>query len=131
MNVNIFELDNENSFELHTIEVLFTIIKTVENKEFEYINIETKKILKYYKKGALLSASIQNELKKLKNGLNCLQRRVVNCQRALIELTDNDEDMALMSLSLLKRKPFLYKFFVFLYIFNFFKEIFSFLDILK
>ena len=49
--------------------------------------------------------TLQEEMRNLKNDLSMMMRRISGARAALNELTEDDEEMALMNLSSLKDKP--------------------------
>lgn len=49
-------------------------------------------------------------MRSLKNDLSLMINRITSSRNALQALTEDDEEMALMNLSLLKRRPYLYRF---------------------
>lgn len=57
---------------------------------------------------SLLPIEIQEKMRSLKNELSVMLNRTVGSKNVLQAITEDDEEMALMNLSLLKSKPKLY-----------------------
>jgi hypothetical protein len=96
-------------FEAHAYEALITTVKALEIQEFGRVDRAVQDTLTYFRQGSLIPVAIQEEMRGLKNDLSLLINRIVSCRNALEALTEDDEEMALMNLTLLKRKPGLYK----------------------
>lgn len=98
-------------FEAHAYEALLTTVKALETQEFEKLNNIVQETLSYFKAGgALLPVELQEQMRALKNGLSLMVNRVSSSRKALEELTEDDEEMALMNLSILRNDPSLYRF---------------------
>lgn len=95
-------------FEVHAYEALLTTIKALESQEFNKVNGQVTIVLGYFKSGFLLPIEIQEQMRYLKNDLSNIARRIANAHVTLSDLTEDDEDMALMNLTCLKKKPTLY-----------------------
>lgn len=67
-------------------------------------------VLRYFRSGALLPIEIQEQMRALKNELSMMDSRVSNCRNTLHNLSEDEEEMCLMNLSCLKKKPKLYAF---------------------
>eukprot|EP01038_Epipyxis_sp_PR26KG_P013410 gene13410-17982_t len=98
------------AFELHAYETFLTTVKTLETQSFENIRSRTRDILNYWTKGTLLPIELQNDVRDLKKDLSIIKNRISNYRLTLQTLVEDDEDMALMNLTLLKDNPMLYKY---------------------
>ena len=58
--------------------------------------------------GSLLPIEVQEKMRNRKNDLSVMVRRIVSARHAIQDLTEDEEDLALMNLSVLHRKPSLY-----------------------
>ena len=96
-------------FEIHAYEALLMTVKELETQEFTFIHDQIQNALLYFKDAALVPIQIQSQIRQLKNDLSIMMSRVQGSRQALQEITEDDEDMALMNLSLLKKKPKLYR----------------------
>jgi hypothetical protein len=65
-------------------------------------------VLAYFKTGSLLPIEVQENMRNLKNDLSLMLNRTTSSRNALLNLTEDDEEMALMNLTLLKENPKLY-----------------------
>ena len=98
------------SFEAHAYEALLAALLDVENNEFKMINENAVKCLAgFRRRGPGLSIDTQEEMLVLKDSLSRMMARLEGNKRALTELLEDDESMALMNLTKLKSKPMLYK----------------------
>jgi hypothetical protein len=59
--------------------------------------------------GSLLPIEVQEKMRNRKNDLSVMMRRIISARQALTVLTEDDEQMALMNLSVLRHKPALYQ----------------------
>jgi hypothetical protein len=95
-------------FEAHAYEALITTVKSMESQEFDNVSASLHEILRYCSHGSLLPIEVQEKMRNLKNDLSMMSSRVSSSKHALHELTEDDEEMALMNLTYLKHKPLLY-----------------------
>eukprot|EP00600_Ochromonadales_sp_CCMP1393_P000073 CAMPEP_0174982286 /NCGR_PEP_ID=MMETSP0004_2-20121128/16409_1 /TAXON_ID=420556 /ORGANISM="Ochromonas sp., Strain CCMP1393" /LENGTH=824 /DNA_ID=CAMNT_0016234221 /DNA_START=61 /DNA_END=2535 /DNA_ORIENTATION=+ len=98
----------ELPFEMHAYEALLTTVIALETQEFNKVNVQVQGVLKVFRSGSLLPIAIQEQMRNKKNNLSNLMTRIESLRENLTELTEDDEDMALMNLSVLKYKPKLY-----------------------
>ena len=98
------------SFEAHAYETLLAALLDVENNEFRMISESATRCLSgFRRRGPGLSIDTQEEMLMLKDSLSRMMGRLERNKRALMELLEDDESMALMNLTKLKSKPILYK----------------------
>lgn len=100
--------DGKLTFEAHAYEALLTTAKTLETQEFNTISSLVSQVLVYFKTGSLLPIEIQEKMRMLKNALVVMRGRIEVSRRLLQELTEDDEEMALMNLTYLAQKAHLY-----------------------
>jgi chaperonin cofactor prefoldin len=97
-------------FEFHAFEALLTTVKALETQEFNKLNRAAQDTLAYFKSGSLLlPVKVQECMRYVKNDLSRMLNRVSASRQALQDLTEDDEEMALMNLTVLKFNPSLYK----------------------
>lgn len=97
-------------FEYHAFEALLTTVKVLETQEFVKLNQSVQETLAYFKSGSLLlPVKIQEQMRQQKNDLSMMMNRISASRNALQELTEDDEEMALMNLTVLMKDPSLYK----------------------
>jgi hypothetical protein len=94
---------------LHAFEALLTTVMALETQEFNRVNAQVQSVLGYFRTGSLLPIEVQERMRNRKNELLVMLRRISSARSAINELTEDDEDMALMSLSVLRAKPLLYR----------------------
>jgi len=98
-------------FEMHAYDTLLTTVASLQNQEYIRTNNEVQNILtQFQQKGCILSIDAQEKMRKLKNHVSHMTKRLNAFERALDDIVENDEDMALMNLSLLRNKPIMYKY---------------------
>jgi citrate synthase len=98
-------------FEFHALEALLTTVKALETQEFNKLNESVQETLAYFKSGSLLlPVTIQERMRYLKNDLSRMMSRISSSRKALQVLTEDDEEMALMNLTVLMDNPALYRF---------------------
>eukprot|EP01041_Mallomonas_annulata_P009201 gene9201-19079_t len=97
-------------FELHAYEAILATVKALQTQEYERLKDEVTYVVKYTKKGTLLPMELQERLRDAKNCNARCMGKVRNCVRVLDDIVDNDEEMALMSLSVLRSDPSLYSY---------------------
>jgi hypothetical protein len=96
-------------FEIHAYEALLMTVKALETQEYTFIHDKIQNALQYFKDAALVPIKVQSQIRQLKNDLSIMMNRVHGSRQALQYITEDDEEMALMNLSLLKKKPKLYR----------------------
>lgn len=107
-NINASEFENI-PFETHVFDALLTTVKSVESQHLNRISTRMQILLSHYKKATFIPLHIQSELRLLKNDLSQIVNRVSRALDALRLIIEDDQDMALMNLTLLKQKPNLYR----------------------
>jgi hypothetical protein len=107
---NYYQLDIHNiPFELHAYEALLTTVKSVESQQLENLTDRVQNILHIYKTSTFIALEVQTNLKQYKNDLSQMLNRLEKILNALKNIVEDDQDMALMNLTLLKDKPSLYR----------------------
>jgi hypothetical protein len=96
-------------FEVHAYEALLMTVSSLESQFLTFFSRRLENLLFYYKHGTLVSMEIQSEVRTLKNELVMIDKRLNGCKQALQYVVEDDEEMALMNLCLLKKKPALYR----------------------
>lgn len=66
-------------------------------------------LLSWFQYGAILPIEKQEKMRSAKNAVNLMKSRINGHKRVLLELMDDDEVMALMNLSKLRKNPTLYQ----------------------
>ena len=97
------------TFELHAYEAILTTVKEIQNQQFEQINRIALDAIKQMSRGSLLPMELQEAVKTYKNDVSHMLGKVNSYRRVLDELIENDEDMALMNLTMLRKNPSLYR----------------------
>ena len=81
----------------------------VHSQEFHRHSQKIKEALEKLKSRSIVPVRLQEKIRTLKNGLSSIAARISAHRRALDEILDEDEEMALLNLSKLAAKPSLYK----------------------
>jgi len=99
------------AFEIHAYEAMLVTVKTMQHADVEILEKEVRQLLNKTKTrhGSLLSVATQEKMRNCKNSLTDSITKVASYSRALNDLMEDDKAMALMNLSKLSRKPYLYQ----------------------
>lgn len=96
-------------FVLHAYESLLTTLKSLEDNRFDHINSQIQHVLSLVRSGSLIPLRVQEKLRNLKNDLSDLKNNITSTRQILTNITEDEEEMALMNLYLLQKNPDLYK----------------------
>jgi len=99
-------------FELHAYEALLTVVKSLEFQEYDTVKAHVRAVVEGCQQTggySLLPIDMQENMRELKNDLSRMLSRVGSSQRVLQDAVADDEEMAMMNLTLLKSKPELYR----------------------
>jgi magnesium transporter len=98
-------------FESHAYESILTTVNDIHFRRYERLNEEVQAVLLYFKaeSGSILPYEIQEKMRDLKNEVSSMVGKMAAFNRALNLLIQDDEAMALMNLSKLRKDPTLYK----------------------
>ena len=100
---------HEQPYEHHALEGLLAIVKTFEEQEFAAIAEAFRRIFLLYRNGSTPGFQAEKEVKSLKTYLQLLKKRVEGYKSTLVDITNDDNSMAMMNLSYLEEKPQLYR----------------------
>jgi Mg2+ and Co2+ transporter CorA len=104
-------LSEKVSFEAHAYDALLTTVSSLLVREFGRLDKGVEEVLEQFQqKGCILSIDAQEKMRQLKNQASRMLTRLASFRRALNDVVEDDEGMALMNLTLLKDKPKLYKY---------------------
>ena len=97
-------------FEARAYEALFGT--AIEIQRLEYLKLSQKitKLQARLKKASIIPVNVNENMRQLKDAVTYRMERVKECMNVIDELLDEEEDMALMNLTLLRKKPHLYKY---------------------
>ena len=101
--------NNHNNFEIHVYESLMSTVRDSVSLRQQMLSQKIFKVLEYVKTGALLSFEFQERLLSLKNQAIKLESKLKTFDNSIEKLLIDNETMALMNLTFLKKKPSLYK----------------------
>jgi len=112
--VNAYLADGGNyGFECIAYEALFRAFLELENEALFYLAKQATTLINTYYRansvGSILPYTVQDEMKLHKNNLAIIAQRVSSCRQLISELSEDEEEMSLMNLSLLQIKPGLYQ----------------------
>jgi hypothetical protein len=103
--------DDKPPFEAHALDALFTTVTSLQDQEYKRINSDIQLILGQFKqKGCILSIDAQEKMRSLKNRVSRMLQRLGSYRSALEDAVDDDEEMALMNLSILHHQPKYYSY---------------------
>ena len=97
-------------FEIHAYEAIFTTLSTLHAQQFKALAEDAEYVLQYFKQLAaiIIPQDIQERFQVLKTDLDVFVNRLKAYRRALTTLSEDDEAMALMNLSILRDQPWYY-----------------------
>jgi hypothetical protein len=100
------------TFEVHVYETLFSSLTVFETESLVKLTKDIESVLSthYQTKSMLIPLEAQSSLRHLKHDLSTGLHRIDSYITTLNTLTEDDDDMALMYLTLLKKKPELFHF---------------------
>lgn len=101
----------DTPFEIHAYDAMLTTVSSLLSREYTRFERDVDSVLTLFKqKGLILSVDAQENMRYLKNQASRMLTRLKSFRRALEDLVEDDEDMALMNLTLLRRRPRLYQY---------------------
>lgn len=95
-------------FEWHAYEALLSTVHCLEAGQFAKVSAAARTLMRQCSRATMLPLAVQETLRDVKNELSLMRGRVGGTREALRALTEDDADMALMSLSALRQRPDLY-----------------------
>ena len=95
--------------EIRAYKALFLTIIAIHQQEYNSICKKVDKALKKFGAVNKITSEIRETIRVLKNTVEAQEIKVKDYQRLLKDLLRNQDDLALMNLSLLKARPYLYK----------------------
>ena len=95
--------------EIRAYKALFLTIIAIHQQEYNTICKKVDKALKKFGSVNKITSEIREIIRVLKNTVEAQEIKVKDYQRLLKDLLRNQDDLALMNLSLLKARPYLYK----------------------
>ncbi len=104
-----FAGNSEVAFEFQAFEAIFEAVLAAQNKEYLLISARIKSMLHSIKDVGLLSLETQSTLGSYKSAMLQLLVKVSMHRKALDDIMDEDDTMALMNLTKLLKNPSLYK----------------------
>jgi hypothetical protein len=97
-----------SSPEIRAYKAMFATITAIQTQEFESIQSKVDTVLNKMKRYKSIPVELQEHIRMLKNALSSQTVKTSAYIRLLQDLLHNEEDLALMNLTLLKTKPSLY-----------------------
>ena len=96
------QMNPDASFESHCYEVLITMGLEAIYKDYSNIKSKAIDLLIQFKKSAILDIATQEALRSLKNRVATLISQITANRQAIIDLLDDEDDIAYMQLTLLE-----------------------------
>lgn len=100
----------ESPFEIRAYEAIFGTVIEIQKQELKDLTLKIKELSEMFRKSSILPVAAQEDMRKLKYTVTVMIERAKEHKNILQELMDDDEAMALMNLTVLKRKSSLYRF---------------------
>ena len=105
---DVFGTGNTSSFEIRAYKAMLATVTSLHTQEYISCNSKVERILSKFRNLNSITVEFQEHLRMLKNTVSSQLVKTNAYQRLFKDLVDNDDDVALMNLSLLKEKPNLY-----------------------
>ena len=106
---NSHDLCTRRAFEIHTYESLLQTLVSYEASHLARLSGEIERLLaEHYQAATLVPLAAQSQLRQHKHELDTVQHRLEEYSTSLQTLSEDDSDMTLMYLSLLRRRPELF-----------------------
>lgn len=102
---------SEDDFELNAYEAILSTTKQLITEECNICNSKVMKITSILRTGSLLPIEVQENMRTAKNTISSLLAKCNTYIRFLTDVLEDDELMALMNLTKLKKNPALYKYY--------------------
>lgn len=103
-------MDAYHTFECAAFDAIFRTFYDLEIEGFVQLAEQISEALSVYRqKGIILPAGVQENMRNYKNQLAHALQRITAVKTLLIDLIGDEEEMALMNLSLLHERPNLYR----------------------
>eukprot|EP01035_Chromulina_nebulosa_P018929 gene18929-24736_t len=96
------------SFEARAYEAILATIIDIQRHEFGLLQHEASTIMLDFKQASIIPVDKQERMRMLKNRVTGMLSRILAYKRALVELLEEDQDLALLNLTKLKNKSTLY-----------------------
>ena len=97
------------SFEERAYETIISSVIGSQTLEYEMCVSQALDVLSAFKVASIISIERQEQMRMIKNKVVGMIAKVNAYRLTLFDLLEDDVDLAMMNLSLLKRKPSLYK----------------------
>jgi len=105
---DVFGTGNTSSFEIRAYKAMLATVTSLHTQEYISCNSKVERILSKFRNLNSITVEFQEHLRMLKNTVSSQLVKTNAYRRLFKDLVDNDDDVALMNLSLLKEKPNLY-----------------------
>jgi hypothetical protein len=113
INAYLAEGSTSNGFECIAYDALLRTFFELENESLFYLAKQVSTLINDYyrpnKSGSILPYTVQDEMKLHKNHLAIIAQRVSSCRQLLDGLSEDEEEMCLMNLTLLQKQPSYYQ----------------------
>lgn len=96
-------------FEIHAYEAILATAKQLQTQELDGVSRSVNEVLGHFKEGSILSIDIQERMRTLKNAVSKMISKVTAYCKEINDLIEDDEGLALMNLTILKKNPKLYQ----------------------
>lgn len=101
-------IDEYVPFEIHAYEAIIATVYAIHSQEYDGVSARIASILLNFKSVAIVSIDIQEKMRLLKNHVMEKIGHISSIRRAINEILNNDDDMALMNLTQMRKNPSLY-----------------------
>jgi DNA repair ATPase RecN len=96
-------------FEMQAFEAIFGTVIEIQKLHLSDLEARIKKVSRILRKYSIVPVEVQEKVQQFKQRVSEMIERARGHKRILEELLEEDDHLALMALTLLKDKPYLYK----------------------
>lgn len=97
------------SFEERAYEAIIASVIGIQTEEYDFCCLQAQEILADFKVASIISIQKQEQMRILKNKVSGMIAKIKAYRKSMEELLEDDEELAMMNLSKLKKKPSLYR----------------------
>ncbi len=99
---------NSVSFEERAYEAVIASVIDIQSRDYNICSVQAQSILADFKVASIISIEKQEQMRILKNKVSGMISKVNAYRRSMEDLLEDDEGLAMMNLTKLKKKPHLY-----------------------
>ena len=96
------------TFEQRSYEAIIASVVDIQTQDYDVCSFQAQEILADFKVASIISVEKQEQMRILKNKVSGMISNTNAYRKSMEDLLEDDEGLAMMNLTKLKKKPFLY-----------------------